>query len=136
LKITLKKALIGVLVVGVFFSYFELPAPRQSLPMDYPSVVSVELENSIKLDPSLASANLRVLWAWGWRWGRYGASVQVWGIQNQAQQERVEQHLKAIKSRIGIKRYIRAELWSGYPGVPPHRSPDPEKVIILRSFSS
>jgi hypothetical protein len=132
----LKKALLTLLAVGVFFSYFELPAPRYSELNDYPSVVATELETSIKLDPSLSNAGLKVLRAWGWRWGRYGARVQVWGIQNRSQQKLIEQHLKSIKSKLGTKRFIRAELWSVYPGVPPHTSTEPEKVVILGSFSS
>ena len=132
----MKKTLIALLAVGVFFSYFEIPAPRYSELNDYPSIIATELEVAIKFDPSLSHAELKVLRAWHWRWGRYGAGLQIWGIQNQSQQQLIVQHLNTIKSKIGIRRFIRAELWSGYPGVPPHTSSEPENVVILKAFSS
>jgi hypothetical protein len=119
LRITWKKALIGVIAVGLFFTYFELPAPRYSEPTDYPSVVADELKKSIKVDQAFAHVNLRVMRAWGWRWGRYGASIQIWGVQNQRQQEVLLQHLKTIKLRIGSKRFVEVEFMGGLPDGPP-----------------
>ena len=119
MRITWKKALIGVVAVGLLFSYFEFPAPRYSEPTDYPSVVALELEKSIKADQSFGNVDLRVLRSWAWRWGRYGAGIQIWGIQNQRQQEILLQDLKTIKLRAGSKRFVEVEFISGLPDRPP-----------------
>jgi hypothetical protein len=119
LRISWKPVLIGIVLVGLFFAYFELPTPRASGPTDYPSVLADELKIFIKSDPTFENVDLRVLRSWGWRWGRWGARIQIWGIQNQHQQEVLLQHLKNAKPRLGAKRFVSVEFLGGLPDRPP-----------------
>ena len=102
----------------LFSTKFEMPGPRHSQPNDYPSLVAVDLKQAIHADSNLNRGDLRVLWCWDWRW-RYGADIQVWGIENPSQQEAIIRHLESIKSNLGTGRFIHVEFLSGPPDRPP-----------------
>ena len=111
---------IVVVVVGVALltGRLELPGPRYSESTDYPSRVSVALQQEIAKDPILMNQPMRVLWAWDWRWGRYCATVQVWGVATQEQQARLIQHLREIKSTTPDHRTIKVEFLEMLPDAP------------------
>ena len=87
----------------------EVPGPRYSEATDYPSRVADELTKALGQDPSFQGHQFRVLRAWSWRWGRYGAVLQVEGVTTPAQQAAVLSHLRAIKQSLNTGRFISVE---------------------------
>ena len=112
-----KSLLLSFAIVVAGFSYVELPGIRYCEPNDFPSVIAVRLETKIKETNSLNSTQpLPVMRGWDWRWGRYGAGLQIWGIDTQWQQDTILNHLKQIKAESGSHRFINVEFMHGLPG--------------------
>ena len=110
-KIILASA-VALVAVGSFYSC-ELPAPRYSESGDYPSKVADELAKALNRDPAFTGQQFRVLRSWGWRWGRYGANLQIEGVATQPQQVAVLNHLREIKHALNSDRFISVECIEG-----------------------
>ena len=109
---------LGVVICGICLGYMELPSPRYSEGTHYPSVLATRLEFAIKADERLANTRFRVLRTWGWRWGRWCASIQVWGVENDYQEQLILDHLRAIRADIKSRRAIQVEFVQGLPEPP------------------
>jgi len=120
---------IPLLALGLWIAGFEMPGPRYSEAMDFPSVVAERASVLLSQDPTFQSQKPIVLRAWNWRWGRYCATIQVWGIQNVSQRAAASRVLHQVSDELGHARYIQAEYRAGRPDSAPFGSKLGDEVI-------
>jgi len=112
-----KALLLIVGIVAAMFTYLELPRIDYCEPTDFPAVVAIKLDAKIKHSNLLQPTQpFPIMRCWGWRWGRCGAYIQVWGIDSQWQQDAIVRYVLQAKEETGSHRFIRIEFMHGQPG--------------------